>query len=407
MQKISHPPHVPRDRVVDFNYRCPPGHEEDVHLAWKNLQDSGVPDLFWTPHHGGHWVATRAALIEEMQLDHQRFSHRHVTLPPASDAVPLIPLELDPPDHTPFRALLSPEFGPRQVRDLEQSVRSLASELIDGFIHQGQCDFVDAFSKRLPIVVFLRLVDLPLEDREFLLTITEASVRPKSEAEHAWSREQLGHYMGKWIAERRAQPGPDLLSKMVNARVNGRSYTPAETFGMLINVIFGGLDTVAASMGFIACHLARAPAQARQLATQPQLIPAAVEEFLRRFGIPNTARVVTHDLVLDGVQLKAGEQVLLPKVLHGLDERMYANPMQVDFARTAHRHAAFGDGPHRCAGAGLARMELRVFLEEWLRRIPEFKVTPGDRPRTSSGAVNGMLYLPLSWSRQEASARAT
>ena len=400
MQSSSHPPHVPRDRVVDFNYRCPPGHEEDVHLAWKNLQDSGVPDLFWTPHHGGHWVATRAALIEEMQLDHQRFSHRHVTLPPAADSVPLIPLELDPPDHTPFRALLSPEFGPRQVRDLEHGVRSLAGELIDGFIEQGQCDFVDAFSKRLPIVVFLRLVDLPLQDRDFLLTLTEASVRPKSEAEHTWSREQLGHYMGQWIAERRARPGPDLLSKMVNASVHGRSYTPAETFGMLINVIFGGLDTVAASMGFIAGHLARAPAQAHQLATQPQLIPAAVEEFLRRFGIPNTARLVTHDLVLDGVQLKAGEQVLLPKVLHGLDERLYANPLQVDFARPAHRHAAFGDGPHRCVGAGLARMELRVFLEEWLRRIPAFEVTPGDRPRTSSGAVNGMLYLPLSWSRQ-------
>src|SRR6185369_823128 len=146
-------------------------------------------------------------------------------------------------------------------------------------------------------------------------------------------------------------------------RVNGREYTPQETFGLLVNVIFGGLDTVAASIGFATRYLAENADARRELAADPALIPVAVEEFLRRFGVPNTARVVTHDFEYGGVRFKAGEQVMLPKVLHGLDARRYPKPLEVDFHRPASRHAAFGDGPHRCPGAGLARMELRVFLE--------------------------------------------
>jgi cytochrome P450 len=397
MNMASRPGHVPAALEVDFDFTCPPGHEDDVHLAWKRLHDAGVPDIFWTPHHGGHWVATRAEDIASMQMDHERFSHRSVTIPPAKDSVPLVPLELDPPQHTPFRAVLSPSFGPRPVVELEAGVRAVAIELIEGFKGRGACEFVDDFAKRLPIVVFLRLVDLPLEDRGFLLRICEAAVRPKSPHDQRWSREQLAGYIGQWIQARRERPGSDLLSKMVNAKVDGRDYTPAETFGMMINVIFGGLDTVAASMSFIARHLAEQPPLRRRLAQDPALHAQAVEEFLRRFGIPNTARVITHDFDYKGVSFKAGEQILLPKVLHGLDERLYRDPLEVDLMRPPSRHAAFGDGPHRCVGAGLARMELKVFLQEWLQRIPEFAIAPGERPRSSSGNVNGMLHLPLVW----------
>jgi len=393
------PTHVSPERVVDFDYLTPAGHEDDVHRAWHRLHDIGVPPIVWTPHHGGHWIATRAEDIDTMQLDAARFSHSSVTVPQAAQTFRLVPLELDPPEHTPFRALLSPKFGPRPVADLEASVRVLANELIDGFIANGECEFVDAFAKRLPIVVFLRLVDLPLDDREALLEMTEASVRGDAQR-RLWAAGQLQQYVGKWIAARRVQPGPDLFSAMVNAKVNGRDYTPEETFGLLVNVIFGGLDTVAASIGFMTRHLAEDASSRRQLVENPALIPAAIEEFLRRFGVPNTARVITQDCEYGGVRFKAGEQIMLPKVLHGLDSRRYPNPLKVDFNRPASRHAAFGDGPHRCPGAGLARMELRVFLEEWLRRIPDFGIKPGERPRTSSGQVNGMMHLPLVWPGQ-------
>jgi cytochrome P450 len=396
MQTLSPPAHVSPERVVDFDYLAPPGHEEDVHRAWHRLHDMGVPAIVWTPHYGGHWIATRADDIDAIQLDHARFSHASVTVPKAAQQFRIVPLEQDPPEHTPFRALLSPKFGPRPVADLESSVRELAGELIDGFIARGECEFVDAFAKRLPIVVFLRLVNLPLEDRETLLEMTEASVRGDA-ARRDWASAQLQQYVGKWIVARRTQPGPDLFSAMVNAKVSGRDYTPEETFGMLVNVIFGGLDTVAASIGFATRHLAENAEDRRRLAADPSLIPVAIEEFLRRFGVPNTARVITHDFEYGGVRFKAGEQIMIPKTLHGLDSRRYASPLKVDLDRPQSRHAAFGDGPHRCPGAGLARMELRVFLEEWLRRIPDFSVKPGEKPRTCSGQVNGISYLPLVW----------
>lgn len=388
------PAHVAPGRVVQFDYLAPEGHEDDVHRAWNALHAPGVPDIVWSPYYGGHWIATRADDIDKMQLDHERFSMSSVTIPRTAQNFRVVPLEMDPPEHTPFRALLSPRFGPRPVHDLEGSVRELAIELIDKVADKGECEFIDAFAKRLPIVVFLRLVDLPLEDRELLLEMTEASVRGDAERRN-WAAQQLQAYVGKWIAARRAQPGPDLFSAMVNAKVDGRDYTPEETFGMMVNVIFGGLDTVAASIGFMARHLAEHPALRRQLAADKSLIPVAIEEFLRRFGVPNTARVITHDFEYGGVQFKAGEQIILPKTLHGLDERRYADALTVDFSRPASRHAAFGDGPHRCPGAGLARMELRVFLEEWLARIPDFELA--GRPVTSSGQVNGILSLPLRW----------
>ena len=395
------PQHIPKELVRDFDYRSFPGHEQDVHLAWKRLHDG--PDIFWSPQHGGYWVATRADDIDVMQTDHQRFSYRHITVPPVYEFPPLAPLEFDPPEHTALRAILSPAFGPKPMQALDRDLRQLSQDLIDRLLPQGECEFVDAYAKRLPIVTFLRLVDLPLEDRDHLLELTEMSVRPKDQEAHRQAFIGLHAYTQKWIRERRERPGPDLFSRIVNARIDGKPMDDAKTAGMLSNVIFGGLDTVASALAFTARCLAENPSVRRQLVEQPSLIPNAIEEFLRRFGIPNTAREFTHDFDYQGLPFKAGERILLPKTLHGLDERRYADPLAVDFNRPNRLHAAFGGGPHRCPGSFLARLEMRIFLEQWLAKIPDFHIKPGDTVRSSSGAVNGMLHLPLAWPGQPSS----
>ena len=388
------PAHVPRELVVDFDFMNLPGHREDVHRAWKDAV-AGAPDIFWTPHYGGHWLAIRADDIEVMQRDHEHFSYESVTIPRQQD-MRLAPLEYDPPEHTALRAILSPSFGPKPMQALQADVRALCIELIEGFGARGECEFVGDFAKRLPIVVFLRLVDLPLEDREHLLELTEMSVRGTAEQRQK-ANEGLFMYVQKWIAARRAAPGPDLFSKIVNATVGGQPLPPDKTFGMLANVIFGGLDTVAASLSFVTRWLAENREARQELIDNPTLIPDAEEEFYRRFGIPNTARVITKDFLYKGVPFKRGEQVMMSKTLYGLDERRYVDPFRVDFKRPRSAHAAFGDGPHRCPGSFLARQELRIFLEEWLTRIPHFRIKPGARAVTSSGMVNGVLSLPLVW----------
>lgn len=395
MALAARPAHVPPEVVVDFDYREPPGHATDVHRAWKALH--GGPDIVWTPRHGGHWIATRAADIDVMQTDHTRFSYRYMTIPKMPEAPQLAPLEYDPPDHTKYRQLLSPAFGPAVMQRLDSDLRRLTIELLEEIVPRGRCDFFADFAKRLPVITFLRLVDLPLSDREHLLELTELSVRPKSEADRVAAFTGLEAYTQHWIAERRRNPGPDLFSRMVNAKFDGRPINDHELRGMLMNVIFGGLDTVTSALTFSAHCLATQPGVRAELQADPSLMPNAIEEFLRRFGIPNTARLITHDFEYHGLQFREGEQILLSKTLHGLDDRRYADPLRVDIRRDIRRHAAFGDGPHRCPGSFLARMELRIFMEEWFARVPDFRVTEGEQVRTASGPVNGMLYLPLSW----------
>ena len=163
------------------------------------------------------------------------------------------------------------------------------------------------------------------------------------------------------------------------------------------NVMFGGLDTVVSSMGFFMNFLARHPDHCAELVAQPELIPEAVEELLRRHGIANFGRSVATDFEYKGLPMRAGDLVLLPAALHNLDERKYVNPMQVDFHRPIKHHVAFGTGIHRCLGAQLARVELRVLLQEWLIRIPTFRLADPQAVVVKSGRINGVSALPLRW----------
>lgn len=387
------PAHVPPHLVIDFDCLLPSGAETDVHLAWKVLHDG--PDIVWSPYNGGHWIATRAEDIEVIQKDGARFSHRLINIPPTPQ-ITLVPLELDVPEHTAYRALITPSFLPQAIASMEDDIRALTIELIEGFQANGQCEFVNDFAKMLPILIFLRLVDLPSSDRLELLTMAEMAVRGTLE-ERIESQVLLQRYLGKWIQERTLNPGKDVISLIVNAQIDGAPIRPERMFGMLIVVLFGGLDTVASMMSFICRFLAEHPGKRQQLVDDPQLINTAVDELIRRHGVTNTARVVTGDFYFKGVPLKDGDQIQVPNALFGLDERRFSDPMDVDLTRKPVIHAAFGNGPHRCPGSFLARTEIKVFLQEWLKRIPDFRVTPGEQPRTASGAVNGVLHLPLVW----------
>ncbi|MGF6702072.1 cytochrome P450 [Paraburkholderia sp. MM5496-R1] len=387
------PDHVPRELVVDFDYMNPPGVQDDVHMAWKTLHTG--PDIVWSPYHGGHWIATRGEDIEAMQKDHTRFSHRSVNIPPLNETQ-LVPLELDPPEHTAYRNLITPAFLPQAISSLESDVRSLAIELMEEIAPRGECEFVSEFAKILPIVIFLRLADLPLSDRGQLLEWAEWAVRGNVEQRNE-SQHRLIGYISTWVEQRKAEAGGDLVSLIANAQIDGKPISPERMFGMFIVVLFGGLDTVASMMGFIARFLAENPAHRRQLIENPDLMVSSVDEMIRRFGVANTARLITQDMEYKGIQFRKGDQIQLPNSLFGLDERKFSDPLGVDLTRKPVLHAAFGNGPHRCPGSFLARTEIKVFLQEWLKRIPDFRIREGDKPRCGSGSVNGMLYLPLVW----------
>jgi cytochrome P450 len=394
----STPAHVPPRLVRDVDVFNLPGADEDVHLAWRRLQQEG-PEIFWTPRNGGHWIATRADDIEAMQLDHEHFSMAALAIPRAeANSMPAIPISLDPPHHWPFRKLMQPAFLPRAVDRLEDGVRATAIRLIEGLAPLGRCEFVGDFATQLPVTVFMEMMDLPVADMERLRPLADAATRSRDVAERRKASAAMAQYVMAFVRERRESPGGDLISFVGQGEVEGRPISFEETLSMVVLLMFGGLDTVASMLGFVARFLAASPAHRRQLIDEPTLIPNAVDELIRRHGLVNTARLVTEDLDYKGVALRRGDQVQLPNGLAGLDERRFDDPLSVDFHRERPiRHAAFGNGPHTCPGAVLARRELKVFLEEWLPRIPDFQVEPGREPHFAVGMVNTVTVLPLVW----------
>lgn len=390
------PPHVPPELVFDFDLYNVPGVEQDYQLALKRLHDEGRPDIFWTPRNGGHWVVTRGEDMYGFFADHEHFSSRTLTVPKLEHQ-PLYPIFADPPEHAAYRALIAPAFSPKAVAGLESKARALAIELAEDIAPRRECEFIADFAQHLPIEVFMGIVDLPAEDRTMLLGWADAMVRPDTPETPLQVIQKIFAYMKAKIAERRARPGDDLISKLTQGQVFGRPLTDEELVGMCSLVLIGGMDTVASAMGFAAHFLAKSPEHRRQLIEHPELIPKAVDELLRRFPIVNQGREVKQDYQYKNIPFKQGDMIVMLTTLHGLDERKFPDPLAVDFNRPTPIHSTFGNGPHRCPGSNLGRTELRVFLQEWLKRVPDFHVAPGQKVGMRSG-VNGTIYrLPLAW----------
>jgi cytochrome P450 len=392
------PSHVPAELVHDFDLYNVAVENGDYHAALKRLHDPGVPDIFWTPRNGGHWVATRGEDIYHIFKDYEHFSSNKLVVPRERNApVPLPPISLDPPEQAKYRSLFAPALSPKAVSPLGEGARALAVELIEGFYPKGECEFVRDFAQHLPIGIFMRMVDVPSSDRAMLLHWADQQVRPTSEHERESSFHQLFAYAGQKVAERKAKPGSDLISQLTRSQVDGVPITAEALTPMIFLLLVGGLDTVASAMGFAARFLATSPSHRRELIDHPERIPNAVEELLRRFPVVNQGRIVVSDMEYKGVKMRAGDQIILPTTLHGLDDRKFDEPMRVDFSRPAPIHSTFGNGAHRCPGSLLARTELKIFVEEWLKRIPDFRIKPGTAPGVRAG-VNATIYsLPLVW----------
>lgn len=393
------PEHVPAERVIDFNLYDFPIEGIEIQRSMKQLLDTNPAEVLWTPHNGGHWIAKSPGTVAAAFTDSDHFSSRRIVVEEGErDTPPLLPLQLDPPHHAGYRALLQQALSPKAVGRLGEKARALSIELIEGFKAKGECEFIGSFAQHLPIAIFMGIVDLPEADRPLLTDLAEIALRGETAEERAGAIGKLAAYgMGK-VLERRANPGTDLISAIANAEVDGKMIDNPTLTGMILLLLLGGLDTVASSLGFFAQFLAQNPNHRQALIEDPSLIPNATEELLRRFPIAIQSREVKVDTELGGVKMKAGEMVMLATPMDGLDDRKFVDPLRVDFHREKPgANATFGGGVHRCVGSMLARTELRIFLEEWLQRIPEFSIKPGTQPKVSARAVATLTSLELVW----------
>lgn len=392
---VEKPAHVLPELVVDFDFMRPGPEGSDPFEAWTRLH--GLPPLVWTPRNGGHWLATRGEDIPVILKNHEQFSSRRVFIG-MLDRPKAVPLEYDPPEHGPLRKVLIPAFTPKAVSVWSAEARRLSIELIEGFKADGQCEFIHDFAQQLPMIIFLKIVDLPLKHRQRLVDWVGTGLRSTDTARRIQARAHLNAYLENMLDERLASPGKDLFSMAIQTDIGGRRMNREEALGLASGLLGGGLDTVAATMGWIAMFLAQNPAHRRELTANPTRIPKAIEELMRRFSIANIARVVRQDMEYLGASLKAGEQILMASCIHGLDQRSFECPMEVRFDRKdSYKHSTLSHGIHRCIGASLATQEIKIFLEEWLARIPEFATVAGDPPAMATGIVHGLTRLALQW----------
>ena len=400
----SIPANVPSDRIIDFDMFNPIGIENGFHEAWKQLQKPGTPSLVWTPHNGGHWIATRGEMIRDFFRDPELFSSQVIILPrEAGEKYDFIPTRMDPPRHAKFRDVVNKSLNLREVRKMEAAVRNTCIELIGPLFDRGRCNFSTEFAQVFPIRVFMKMADLPMEDATYLAYLAAQIVRPdgSTPSELAASldkaNKQFFEYLDPVIDARTGKDGQDIISVSVNSTIDDEPMAKADALSLISNLLLAGLDTVASFLSFMMLFLARNENHLRQLADDRALIPTSVEELFRRFPVVSDGRVVTRDVEFDGVQLKQNEMVLIATVLPGIDDQLNEDPMSVNFRRKRPQHTTFGEGPHRCAGMHLARMEVTIMLEEWLSRIPNFRLANDAKLTFHSGTIGAVENVLLEW----------
>ncbi len=392
------PSHISPDRVVDFDIYDPPLRKSDIYDGWANLIGDEVPDLVWTPRNEGHWLPTRSSLVLEILEDHENFSNNNVIIPKShGDSYKVIPGYFDPPEHTPYRLALNAALSPKMVKGIEGKIRFIAGELAENLKDRGECEFVSEFAEILPITMFMSLMELPMEDVPQTKFWANQMFRPDGSISFEDALNNLTDYMAVHVDQRMGRAGTDMLSQLINSRINEHSLSRYEAVQIATQVVIAGLDTVVSFLGFVLRYLAKNPELRRQLATDLTLVPRAVDEFIRRFPIVTIGRLVRHDMDFHGVQIKAGEMMAIPTMIAASDERFNKNPRDVKVERISRNILTFGAGPHLCPGRHLARAEITVTLQEWLKRIPEFSMRPGEKPEYRAGVVTTIPSLHLVW----------
>jgi cytochrome P450 len=348
---------------------------------------------------GGNWVITRHALQEEVLLDPARFSS-HLSIGFSrliGDDWPLVPLELDPPEHALYRKLIAPWFTMAKARESIEEIRALAVKLIDAIGGDQECDFMSAFGRPYPVTVFMRMMDLPMDEMPKFLAWADDLLRGETMEARGAAAQAIKDYLLQVIAERRVRPGDDMVSYFMTTPVDGAEIPADRLLGLCFMIFIGGLDTVASSLGFIFRELALRPELQDQLRGDPSLIPAATDEFIRAFGVVTTFRYATQDMDFHGAPIRKGDLVELPLGLASRDDRMHETPHDVDFRRKSKRTLTFSTGPHTCAGMHLARTEIRIALEAWMQRMPALRLAPDATIKTATESVWALETLPLVW----------
>jgi cytochrome P450 len=399
------PAHVPSGRVVDLQWATgrTPNDLVEPYQPFGWLLGADVPRILYDPtpgplHPVGGWYVMHYEDIRRVYEEHETFSTVGVAefQRMIGETFHSIPLAFDPPLHTRYRKFLNPHFTPVALKKMEASVRALAVEMIEEFADKGEVDIAYDFGRVYPVRIFMDLMGFPPAMFEQFLQWEYDILHSRDPVKTGDALKGVIAWLRGFIAERERVSDDKLVSKIVHGTIEGETLTADEKIGIVWFLWLGGLDTVASTISQMFRRLGQDQALQARLRTDPELINTAVEEFLRTQPLVNSSRTVVQDTEWHGITLKAGDQVFVLNSVGNFDPDQFADPRAFDPARGANRHFTFIGGAHICLGAPLARRELRCLLDEFLRRIPRFRIKPSADTTVNPGLLS-IRNLPIVW----------
>ncbi len=389
------------DWMSDWDH-LDPRWRNDPYPIWDELRKCPIAH---TDRFLGAYLPTRYEDVKAIAYDTAHFSSRRVVIREfrAEQIMPVPPITSDPPHHKGLKQILLPAFTPDEIAKIEPKTRRICNELIDQFAADGHCDAAQRYSRHIPVRVIAHMLGVPEDDGDrFIRWIHEILELGITDDQTMWRG--LGAMTNYFIGEieaRKTAPRDDLITRIMHAEIDGEPIDEGLALGMLRLLLIAGIDTTWSAIGAALWHLAKTPADAARLVAEPELMPMAIEELLRAYAPVTMAREVMRDTEINGCPIKAGNMVLLSFPSANRDPAVFPDADQVVIDRKENRHAAFGLGIHRCVGSNLARMEMTVAVEEWLKRIPQFSLDAAKPVAWSEGTVRGPRALPILFGRTD------
>ena len=392
------------DWATDFDHGDPK-YNRHAHAIWAELRDK-CP-VAHSDRYGGTWLPVTHDYVREIAYDTENFTSRAVVVSTVvpEDPAPIggaPPITSDPPFHHEARRLVLPPFSPKKIAEWEPEIRRLCNELLDKMEAEAKGGLtVDAaieYAQHIPVNVIARMLGFPLADdelfREFVHDILE-NINGDPE-ERIRSFERIDAYLKAQIDDHVANPRDDLTGYLLDVELGGEKLPHEMVGGFILLLLVAGIDTTWSAIGSSLWHLATYANDRQRLVNEPELMATAIEEFLRAYAPVTMARLVAKDHDFHGCPMKKDEWVLLPFPAANLDPAEFENADEVLIDRAENRHAAFGLGIHRCLGSNLARLELRVAVEEFIKRFPDFELAHGEEGVVwSVGQIRGPRQLPV------------
>jgi hypothetical protein len=390
------------DFAVDWDHTDPQW-VNDPYPIWEDLR--GRCPVAHTDRYGGAWFPATHAGVSAIAKDTENFTSRAVVIGngrPDEDALPAPigvapPITSDPPFHQIARKLILPAFAPGPINALEPQIRALCNALLDAVAGEEFVNGSLSYARFIPPSVIRQMLGFPEADTEKFIEmvhiIVEAVDLPREERIEQFV--PVEEYFRAQIEDHMENPRDDLTSFLLDAEIDGQKLAVEHVFGTIVLILVAGIDTTWGAIGASLWHLAQNPADLARLVNEPDLMPVAIEEFLRFYAPVTMARLVKADMEYMGCPMKEYDWILLGFPAANRDPVVFADADKFIIDRAENRHVAFGLGIHRCAGSNLARLEMRVAIEEFIKRYPKFELANKDDVTWAQGQIRGPRNLPL------------